>query len=194
MTAEDERVLIENLGGLLVHEQMHSLERTFKSKFEKLFIKYWNFTKATVFENDVTIRKDQVSNPDAPIAEWLIANPKDSTSFYWVRTLLKKTDGIPIMGKDFTNKVFEVKKTGQTYAAVNDNNNKLISTTIEGIEFYKNAFPVTRGIDHPNEIAAYMFSDYFKALNAKTKPFKEANKESEKNINFFIKWLNEEMK
>ena len=35
--------IISKLGGLLVHEQMHSLQRTFKSKFDKLYLDYWNF-------------------------------------------------------------------------------------------------------------------------------------------------------
>ena len=35
MTEESELKLVTSLGGLLVHEQMHSLQRTFKSKFKK---------------------------------------------------------------------------------------------------------------------------------------------------------------
>ena len=38
MTSEDEKILIEKMGGLLVHEQMHSLQRTFKSKFENCIL------------------------------------------------------------------------------------------------------------------------------------------------------------
>ena len=32
----NEAKLVTSLGGLLVHEQMHSLQRTFKAKFDKL--------------------------------------------------------------------------------------------------------------------------------------------------------------
>ena len=68
--------LVTSLGGLLVHEQMHSLQRTFKSKFDRLYSKNWNFIKHQVkAENEIII--DQVSNPDAPIAEWIIPDPKD---------------------------------------------------------------------------------------------------------------------
>ena len=54
---------------------MHFLQRTFKSKFEKLYSKNWDFIKHDVNEEDeITI--NQVSNPDAPLAEWLIPDPK----------------------------------------------------------------------------------------------------------------------
>lgn len=193
MTPDDEKILLERMGGLLVHEQMHSLQRTFKSKFEKLYTKYWNFTKAHVL-NDTTIKKDQVSNPDAPIAEWLISNPQDGKSFYWVRTLLKETEGIPVMGKDFTDKVFIVKNINGKYTTTKSEDNKLTYTNIDGIDFYKNAFPTTRGIDHPNEISAYMFSDFFTSLISNSKPFKESKGENLKNSKVFIQWIIEEMK
>ncbi|MBT3209705.1 MAG: hypothetical protein HN704_06145 [Bacteroidetes bacterium] len=193
MTAEEERILLEKMGALLVHEQMHSLQRTFKSKFENLYTEYWNFTKAHVL-NDSIIRKDQVSNPDAPIAEWLIANPKDANSFYWVRTLFKETEGIPVMGKDFADKVFVVKKINGKFSTVKSENSNLVYTNLDSIDFYTNAFPTSRGIDHPNEISAYMFSDYFKSLFSNTKPFNETNGKSLKNSDLFIQWIKKEMK
>ena len=193
MTSEDEKILIEKMGGLLVHEQMHSLQRTFRSKFEKLYTNYWNFTKAHVL-NDPYITVNQVSNPDAPIAEWLISNPKDTSSFYWVRTLLKETNGIPVMGKDFTDKVFTVKNNNGKFSTVKSNDNKLMQTNLEGIEFYKNAFPTSRGLDHPNEISAYMFSDYFKTLTTDINPGSETNKKNVKNLDLFIQWIGKEMK
>jgi hypothetical protein len=193
MTVEDKKILIQKMGGLLVHEQMHSLQRTFKSKFENLYTHDWDFTKALVL-NDNSIRKDQVSNPDAPIAEWLIANTQKPNSYYWIRTLLKETDGIPIMGKDFMDKVFIVGNNNGKISIIESNDNQLVYTTLDDIDFYKNAFPTTRGLDHPNEISAYMFSDYFKSLLSNTKPFKKANKKSSKNSILFIQWIKKEMK
>ena len=37
MDKNNEAKLVTSLGGLLVHEQMHSLQRTFKTKFDKLY-------------------------------------------------------------------------------------------------------------------------------------------------------------
>ncbi len=97
--------LLNGFAGLLVHEQMHSLQRSFPSKFIRLNSEFWNFKQAQI-ETDPYITLNQVSNPDAPIAEWLIPAPQNSTEFYWIRTLLKENISLPQMGKDFTDQVF----------------------------------------------------------------------------------------
>lgn len=193
MTKEDEQVLVAKLGGLLVHEQMHSLQRTFKSRFTELYTKHWNFKHASVVA-DERVSLDQVSNPDAPIAEWLIPHPEKEDSYYWLRTLLKKGQGIPVMGKDFVDKVFSIERANDQYIIQKDVKKSPIYTSVDEIPFYKNAFPTSRGLDHPNEISAYMFSDYFQALVAKNKPFKDAQPESSKNTATFIEWINNSMR
>ena len=81
---------------------MHSLQRTFKSKFDKLYIDYWNFERGKV-KTEKEIKLNQVSNPDAPIPEWLIKNKNNFNEFYWVRTLLNKSPKIPESDKQATN-------------------------------------------------------------------------------------------
>ena len=193
MTKEDEEKLVVKLGGLLVHEQMHSLQRTFKSRFSKLYTEHWNFKHANIADNR-EVRIDQVSNPDAPIAEWLIPDPEKNDSYYWLRTLLKKGSGVPVMGKDFVDKVFSIEKVNKQYSIKKDEMENLVNTTIEGIPFYKNSFPISRGFDHPNEISAYMFSEYFQALATKSNPFKDATPEASKNTAAFVEWVNNSMR
>ncbi|WP_273566056.1 hypothetical protein [Maribacter halichondriae] len=53
---------------------------------------------------------------------------------------------------------------------------------------------MTRGLDHPNEISAYMFSDYFKSLVTGAKPFAEIAPEADYNATAFIQWIETEMK
>lgn len=192
MTPEEETELLKGFGGLLVHEQMHSLQRTYKSKFNELYTNYWNFVHANV-PIEKSIQIDQVSNPDAPIAEWIIPNTNDKDSYFWVRTLLKKGSDIPVMGRDFTDKVFTVEQNEGNYRVLNDADGEPISHELSHIDFYRNSFPVTRGLDHPNEISAYMFSDYYKALLTNEKPFGNINSDAEKNVAQFIKWIQLEM-
>ena len=87
MTEEDRLELIRSFGSLLVHEQLHSLQRTYKSKFKDLYVNYWGFKQAHV-DPDSAIVRIQVSNPDAPIAEWLIPDASGSGKYHWVRTVL----------------------------------------------------------------------------------------------------------
>ena len=192
MNKEKESRLVTSLGGLLVHEQMHSLQRTFKSKFHRLYSKNWNFIRHKVKdENEITI--DQVSNPDAPIAEWIIPDPKDKKKFYWIRTLITKNADIPVMGRDFIDTAFEINNKNNTYS-VSKVNDTLSSMPLSDLEFYNKSFPVKRGLDHPNEISAYMFSDFFKARYNSKIPFLNKDPISNNNSKIFLKWIKQEMK
>jgi len=180
--------LLKKFGGLLAHEQMHSLQRSFPSKFDKLNTQFWDFKQANV-ESEEYITLNQVSNPDAPLAEWLIPNPQEPSEFYWVRTLLKEEVNLPQMGADFTDQVFTVILNEGNYKLKKDHDNKLITNTINDLTFYRESYPVTRGIDHPNEISAYMFSKVFQTMITK-------ENKSElilKNEVEFNKWIEQEM-
>ena len=192
MTEESELKLVTSLGGLLVHEQMHSLQRTFKSKFKKLYSENWNFINQQI-KDEQEIIKDQVSNPDAPIAEWLIPDPEIRDKFYWIRTLITKNVEIPEMGKDFVDVAFDIFKDKENYSLIKLNNT-ISSRPLSELDFYTNSFPVKRGLDHPNEISAYMFSDFFKAGYNSKSPFLEKQTNSSDNYDLFLSWIKTDMK
>ena len=192
MTEESELTLVTSLGGLLVHEQMHSLQRTFKSKFKKLYSENWNFINQQIKDEQEIIR-DQVSNPDAPIAEWLIPDPEIRDKFYWIRTLITKNVEIPEMGKDFVDVAFDIFKDKENYSLIKLNNT-ISSRPLSELDFYTKSFPVKRGLDHPNEISAYMFSDFFKAGYNSKSPFLEKQTNSSDNYNLFLNWIKTDMK
>ncbi|MCK5345414.1 MAG: hypothetical protein KAR20_18520, partial [Candidatus Heimdallarchaeota archaeon] len=76
----EKNIFKARMASLLVHEQMHCLQRTFPSMFEELYSE-WGLVKAIVKDHP-EITKLQVSNPDAPITNWLI--PKNKKKFYWI--------------------------------------------------------------------------------------------------------------
>ena len=192
MTEESELKLVTSLGGLLVHEQMHSLQRTFKSKFKKLYSENWNFVNQQI-KDEQEIIKDQVSNPDAPIAEWLIPDPETQDKFYWIRTLITKNVEIPEMGKDFVDVAFEISRDKENYSIIRLNNS-ISSRPLSELDFYNKSFPVKRGLDHPNEISAYMFSNFFKAGYNSKSPLLEKQTNSSNNYDLFLNWIKTEMK
>ena len=53
---------------------------------------------------------------------------------------------------------------------------------------------MSRGLDHPNEISAYMFSEFFKSKYNSREPFHEINESSKKNTRTFIEWIKTDMK
>jgi hypothetical protein len=193
MAEEDRRKILQSFGGLLVHEQMHSLQRSFPAKFTNLIADHWGFRKAHV-EPESAITLNQVSNPDAPLAEWLIPDPKKGNSYHWIRTLLKNDVDLPRMGRDFTDQVFTVSYQDGQYRVEKDRQGQPVSFPVADFTTFKDTFPVTRGIDHPNEISAYMFSDVFKAAVAKDKaPFGALKPEAVTNSENFLRWIKSEM-
>ena len=92
------------------------------------------------------------------------------------------------MGKDFIDKVFLLGKDNDKYYVQKDENGQLKIYDLSEFETYKNKFPITRGLDHPNEISAYMFSAYFISLYNNTTPFDDINKKAKSNSEVFISW------
>ncbi|WP_417625046.1 hypothetical protein [Paremcibacter congregatus] len=193
MTKEVREALLKGFGALLVHEQMHSLQRSFPEKFARLNQTSWGFHKAHV-EPEEYITLNQVSNPDAPQAEWLIPDPGKDNQYYWIRTLLKPTDAVPRMGEDFTDQVFTVTLQDNKYRVKKDRNSVPKSFPVTDFSWFTDQFPVSRGIDHPNEIAAYMFAEKFKTYVASRKSEDMSNdpKSMEKTNNFLL-WVNQQM-
>ena len=185
MTEADEKNLIGRLGGLLIHEQFHCLQRTHKEMFNPLYTDSWGFVKVEVKQEE-SITLNQVSNPDAPIPEWAFIV---DGNYYWARTLLKEGVEIPKMGVDFIDVVFSLEKENNAFLLGKDENDDLIKAKLVDFKGYTNSFPVKRGLDHPNEISAYMFSDYFTSLLNQSKPFSDIDGKAQKNAMEFLKWI-----
>ncbi len=97
------------------------------------------------------------------------------------------------MGEDFEDVIFEIEKKDNTYSFVRKNN-IIASKPLSELDFYIRSFPVKRGLDHPNEISAYMFSDFFKTGYHSINPFLKYENISNKNIQLFLNWIKTEMK
>jgi hypothetical protein len=195
MTNEQRISLVSKMGALLIHEQMHCIERTHPSIFENLYTHYWNFKKADV-EPEQSILINQVSNPDAPIANWLVKDSIDTSGYYWIRTMLKDGKEIPEMGKDFRGIVFKIQYKNGKYIIKKDKAGKPICFPMEEFNYYSGSFPAcaSNGLDHPNEIAAYMMSEVFKSMLLDQQPFKNTQSRASVSSSQFIDWYKKELK
>ena len=93
------------------------------------------------------------------------------------------------MGKDFYALAFELEKHQMGYRVSKTSENTLKSIDLQDFESYYNLFPVDKGLDHPNEISAYMFAEYYRALLENQVPFVEAPPTSENTARNFILWV-----
>ena len=188
MSKSDSLSVVKKLGALLVHEQFHSLQRQYPEKFSKLYINSWGFEKVKV-ELDSSILINQLTNPDAPLAEWIVNY--DST-FYWVRTLINENATIPQMGKDFIDVVFTLEQKNNKFVVKKEGVNHLVKQNLTDFKRYIDCFPVSQGLDHPNEITAYMFSKYFVSVLNNEEPFKNVSPKSQFFSKEYLNWLHHE--
>ena len=193
MSEGDKKVLVTRFGSIVLHEQMHVLQRVHKDKFSNLYTNYWNFIQADV-DNEPIITKNKVTNPDAPITEWLIPNIDNKETYIWIRSQFKDVDGIPKMGRDFINEVYLVSKIDNKYKVLRDSENNLITKSIYEIPFHTTSYPTRSGLEHPNELSAYMFADYFISIVMGDTPFINCSKTATNNSNKFIEWINTDLK
>ena len=189
MSKNDSLLLIKKLGSLLVHEQFHSLQRQYPEKFDSLYIASWGFQKASV-EIDSSIIINQLTNPDAPKAEWIISYNGD---YYWIRTLIIANIENPQMGKDFIDVVFTLQNKNNKFAVMRDSLNIIQKQRLSEFTRYTSSFPVTQGLDHPNEISAYMFSKYYVSIIEEKAPFQNAPESAQLFSKEFINWINNEL-
>ena len=186
MTQTDSLLVAKKFGSLLIHEQFHSLQRYYPSKFDSLYINSWQFEKAEV-EVDSTILLNQLTNPDAPKPEWVFKVKKE---YYWARTLIDEKPLKPVMGRDFKDVAFTVTQDTNTFKIAKDSLNNNRVQNLSDISAYINSFPVSKGMDHPNEISAYMISEYYLSLLEKETPFSKVSDESVIFAKEFVLWLN----
>ncbi len=169
----------EALASLILHEQIHVLQRIYPNKFTELY-NQWGFVEGEVSLPKRYITK-KITNPDAPVANWIY---KTNGQHYWFFVAIKDGNSIPRMGYDFTTYIFKVKKKSGKWRVVKD-----VSSTNELKHYYK-GYNIPTGHDHPNEIVAYMFAAYINALITNKEPFSDWNStDAQKNAAIFNKWL-----
>lgn len=186
--SDDLPLLTARLGKLIVHEQMHVLQRVYQDKFVKLNTEYWPFIAATL-QSSADMIVNQVSNPDAPHANWLFRTNRGT--YYWPRILFNEKVNFPQMGKDFIEYAYSVENKKGKFQLYSPRRSHRI--LLSEFTEYTQAFPVKTGIDHPNEISAYMFADYFEALLLEKKPFSSIAATAQTNTRHFLEWCHEEM-
>jgi len=109
--------------------------------------------------------------------------------------MFRNATGLPQMGKDFVERVYSVQETQGHFDLVLDQTGKPVQFSLSEFGDYTNSFPVTRGIDHPNEIAAYMFAEVFRVQLGVNKGayFANVSAAQRSNSDEFVEWLKVEM-
>lgn len=146
---------------LLLHEQLHVLQRSFPERFHPLYEQVFGFRRASV-QIDDWIDSRQVSNPDGTDEDWVFpTNSKaNATSNYWLGTILVGDKPIPRMGQDFLGiAVLVEQQSDESFTMPLGDSGRPTYRRLEDCPEIMARFPIAGGHDHPNEIAAYLFAD-----------------------------------
>jgi hypothetical protein len=142
-------------GMLLVHEQLHVLQRLDARRFERLHTETFGFRRAAfaVPEELVAI---QPANPDGMSCCWLYPR---AAGGYWLPYLTyAERSGTRRMPEDFRMRALQVAHDGNGYRVVRDAAGRIASEELGSVREYVEAFPLTTSYFHPNEISADVFS------------------------------------
>lgn len=155
--AGDEMNALVRVGPLFVHEQLHVLQRCYPERFARLYEDAFGMVRGHVVTTDELERR-RIGNPDAPRSEWVVRETDASgvTRWFWPRTVIESDEAVPRMGRDFQALAVRVRETGpRRFEVVTGEDGKAVSTPLESEKAYRARLVSRRGIDHPNEIAAY---------------------------------------
>ena len=144
--------------GLLLHEQMHVLQRAEPERFVSLYEDVFRFRAANVLL-DPWIDERQVTNPDAVGDDWVAEIPSadGGSQYFWIGTILEVEKPLHRMGRDFSMVAVRLKQTEAGYEMlVRDGKPDYLRTN--ELEAFTGRLPVASGYDHPNEVAAYLFT------------------------------------
>ena len=144
---------------LLLHEQMHVLQRAQPARFLSLYVDVLGFRQAKV-EVHPWIEERRMTNPDGVDDGWLTTRrvQDGDVEFYWMATLLLTDKAVPVMGRDFTSVAVRMAADKESYQMVLAADGHPAYRPLDGFPELTARYPIRVGYDHPNEVAAYLFT------------------------------------
>ena len=171
---------IKNIGGIIVHECVHVLQRKEPEAFNQLYSNYWKFVKVRKIHNNESISKKIRYNPDGHDTNWVF-------SFRGKHIYI-----LSVYDKDATNigQVniigIYVEKAGDSYVIPSGAKHHKLIDIKEFTEYFEHLYG---NHYHPNEISAELLSIYYlKAMKISHKNYT--------NIGYrnMLVWLNKFLK
>ena len=147
------------LRALLLHEQLHVLQRSQPELFQPLYEGVFGFQKAKVHLHP-WIDERQVTNPDGVSDDWVVTVEQGGEStHYWLGTILAGEKTVHQMGRDFQGVAVRLTRDDEgTAFNVSEIDGKPEYIPLEDFKRFASRFPISNGLDHPNEMAAYLLT------------------------------------
>lgn len=194
MNDGNEVAAVGTLLPLLLHEQMHVLQRLHPKVFADLYEKVWGYEYAAKIKTNDWLDVRQMMNPDGVDMNWLVRLKDESGAekIVWPRIILSKIEGVPVMFRDMQMVLIEVEKQGEGHAVKLKEDGSLVMSPLMESKPFAMKFPHGNAY-HPNETAAASLPA---VILADMKPEHEEKKPAERRAyeETLRKWMREKMK
>jgi hypothetical protein len=141
-------------GPMLVHEQLHVLQRKDPRRFDDLYTRLWHLRRVPTIAGAEKLKDRIVANPDAPLSEWVF--PVGAGKWVWplivfpeatdeTSASLRRMEMVAARVDEGAGQEFRLRAGG-------DGGPDLVP--LENVEEYMATFYPTRYAFHPNEAAA----------------------------------------
>ena len=150
---------VSSIAGLLIHEQMHVFQRMNPDLFDSLYTEIWGFSKAEEIASHPWLQEHHLVNPDGPDCSWVFPIGEGTErSFILPLVVFAEGEGLKRMPHDFRMIALElIESDGRFRPKLGEDGKPLHQNLLEVAE-YRQAFPSTSNIYHPNEACASMFT------------------------------------
>jgi hypothetical protein len=132
------------------------IERKYPEKFKQLYTEVYGFRFGPI-RSDPWISARRIANPDAMRWEWVFPVRRDGEELLFApQMMLRDGPEVPQMGADFQFVCVRVEPDGDGFRTVQRDGRPIVVPLAEVPE-YTAAMPIRGGLDHPNELTAYLF-------------------------------------
>ncbi|XXF78848.1 hypothetical protein P2318_03550 [Myxococcaceae bacterium GXIMD 01537] len=151
--------LLARVGGVVLHEQAHVVQRAHPALFAKLFTKVWGFQKVDALPFGPWLEARHVLNPDGTDTRWIYPVTEGGKKrWVWPLLLLTRTEE-PIMGRDFQLAAVALKKTAKGFEVETGPDGEPLRENLMSLASLVERFPDRGNLYHPNEISASVLSN-----------------------------------
>lgn len=182
---------------VLVHEQLHVVQRAHPDLFAKLYTDQWGFQRAQNIEGCPWLVEHQILDPDAVDCGWVLpVKQEKGMKFIQPLVVLAKTGQTPAMPPDFRTIAVVVDPVEGGFRVRMGEGGEPVHRDLERVpEYVQKVFPAKESF-HPAEAAAEIFATIF-ALDAfvpKGQAPPDATKSLEPVLSPLRQWFRENLK
>ena len=145
------------VGMVLVHEQTHVLQRIDAARFERLYTRTFGYQRVAPIALPADLAANQVANPDGLSCCWLYPR---GDQMVWPLLVFNEGTGVRLMPADFRMLAVTVTvpQNASGYRVASTGDGRSQTEELVRVAELTAAFPLTRNLYHPNEVAADLFA------------------------------------